>query len=452
MTDNENTELNMTTNCKAKCRFIGYAIPTGPNQEKLILSKYLVGNYLGNQDVDLDLQARISILKNAVDTAKQALPQDEDTQTVNNIFLAPEFFFHGALGPYIYTDTDEDPAQRAFALLEQIFNAQEYPNWTFVFGTMISAKVADIDAVFNAPSVQMRKRLVESLVLNAQAEFGNARSVTEQILSFTLTDLRANPAVEVRDRALIFSNMGLQVPSKSQTYTKMTSEKYFLSPIDFVLFETKNQDVVTEEMVAYPHIDLSGGDEKKSAFDSYAIFQQGHDQTNQPNRLTYGVEICLDHDDARLRKNLGDSGSKELTNDGLVNIQLIPSCGSAIVLQSVVADHNGFVFNCDGWCAFSDATTPQAEEVAGVQSVYTNYLSMQSAPQYFAHTQLARVNSPAQGRDPNFNSADFQVLGTADVLSIAVVEPILPVGVFGDYFAGGCGEVHIYGAKQPYNL
>ncbi len=442
----------MTTNCYAKCRFIGYAIPTGPNQEKMILSKYLVGNYLGNQDVVVDLQARICVLKNAVDTAKQALPQDEDTQTVNNIFLAPEFFFHGALGPYVYSDSDEDPAERALALLAQTFNAQEYPNWTFVFGTMISAKVADIDAVFKTPSVQMRKRLVESLVLNAEAEFGNARSVTEQILSFTLTDLRANPAVEVRDRALIFSNMGLQVPGKSQTYIKMTSEKYFLSPIDFVLFETTNQDVVTEEMVAYPHIDLSGGDEKRSAFDSYAIFQQRYGRDNLPNRLTYGVEICLDHDDARLRKNLGSYDATNKKQDGLVNIQLIPSSGSAIVLQSVVADQNGFVFNCDGWCALSDATTPQAENVAGVQSVYTNYLSSQTEPQYFAHTQLARVNMPAEGRDPNFCSADFQVLSATDVLSIAVTEPTLQTGVFSDYFAGGAGEVHIYGTKQPYNF
>ena len=36
----------------------------------------------------------------------------------------------------------------------------------------------------------------------------------------------------------------------------MTSEKYYLSPIDFVLFGTNNENVVTEEMVAYPHIDL----------------------------------------------------------------------------------------------------------------------------------------------------------------------------------------------------
>ncbi|MBC3872355.1 hypothetical protein [Undibacterium flavidum] len=442
----------MPTNYYAKCRFIGYAIPTGPSQEKLILSKYLVGNYLGNQDLEVDLQARISILKNAVDIAKQALPVDEDVQAVNNIFLAPEFYFHGVLGPYVYSKDEDDPAQRALALLAQTFNAQEYPNWTFVFGTMISAKVADIDAVFKTPSVQMRKRLVESLVLNAEAEFGNARSVTEQILSYTLTDLRANPAVEVRDRALIFSNLGLQVAGKSQTYSTMTSEKYFLSPIDFVLFETTNQDVITEEMVAYPHIDLSGGDVKQSAYDTYAIFQQNYGQDNAPVRLTYGVEICLDHDDARLRKNLDSHTSVDNAETGTVNIQLIPSSGSAIVLQSVVADRNGFVFNCDGWCALSDSTTPQVGNVAGVQSVYTNYLSVQTEPQYFAHTQLARVNVPAKGRDPNFCSADFQFLSAADVLSIAVAEPNLQVGVFSDYFAGGGGEVHIYGAKLPYDL
>jgi hypothetical protein len=440
----------MTTSKYTQCRFIGYAIPTGPSQDKLILSKYLVGNYLGVIDVVQDLSARIAVLKNAVDTAKQALPADEDTQLVNNIFMAPEFYFHGPLGPYVYRHTNEDPAELALKLLAKTFNPQEYPNWTFVFGTMVSAKVANIDAVFQSPAVKMRKRLVESLALNAEAEFGNARSVTEQILNDTITDLRANPAVEVRDRALVLSNLGLQLSGQSQTHQSLTTEKYFLSPIDFVLFETNNQDVITEEMVAYPHIDLSDGDVKKHVHDSYAIFSQNFGQKSVPSSINYGIEICLDHDDARLRKNMNRE-NLTVTNTTL-QIQLIPSSGSVIMQQCVVVGANGFVFNVDGWCALDNSVTPQADNVAGVQSVYTNYTSMQNGAQYSAHTQLAQVKNPAQGCDPNKYPADFQFLSTENVISLNVSEPILEVGSFSDYFAGGYGSIQIYGGNIPYDF
>lgn len=440
----------MTTNHYSRCRFIGYALPTGPSQDKLILSKYLVGNYLGVADVEQDLLARIAILKNAVDTAKQALPVDEDVQSVNNIFMAPEFYFHGPLGPYIYRHAEEDPAELALKMLAQTFHPQDYPNWTFVFGTMISAKVANIDAVFQSPAVKMRKRLVESLALNAEAEFGNARSVTEQILNNTITDLRANPAVEVRDRALVLSNLGLQLPGQQQTHQKLTTEKYFLSPIDFVLFETTNQDVVTEEMVAYPHIDLSDGDVKKHVHDSYAIFSQNYGEDNSPTTLNYGIEICLDHDDARLRKNMNRENLPAA--NPLLQIQLVPSSGSAIMQQCVVVGANGFVFNVDGWCAFDDSTSPQAANVAGVQSVYTNYVALQNGTQYGAHTQLAQVKNPAQGCDPNKYPADFQFLSAENVISLNIPAPVLRHGSFNDYFAGGYGSVQIYGVNSPYNL
>jgi hypothetical protein len=304
--------------------------------------------------------------------------------------------------------------------------------------------------VFQSPSVKMRKRLVENLALNAQAEFGNARSVTEEILNSVISDLRANPAVEVRDRALIFSNLGIQLPGKTQDQQKMTAEKYYLSPIDFVLFETNNQDVITEEMVAYPHIDLSGGDVKKHAYDSYAIFSQYYGHNNEPETLNYGVEICLDHDDARLRKNM-TLENLPVTNSRL-QIQLIPSSGSAIMQQCVVVDANGFVFNVDGWCPFSELTTPMEGNIGGVQSIYTSYTSIQNNVKYAAHTQLAKVKNPAQGNDPNINSADFEMLSADNVISLDVTKPYLIEGVFSDYFAGGCGTIQIYGAVKPYDL
>lgn len=432
----------------SKVRFIGYAIPTGPCQEQVLLSKYLIGNYLGSIDFDQDINARIAILKNAVDIAKAALPSNEDITKVNNIFVAPEFYFHGYLGPYIYDADSADPAKTILNALASIFNVDDYPNWTFVFGTVVSAKVANIAAVFKSHTVRMRKELTKSLAITAQVQFGNARSVTEQILSNTINDLCAYPAVEVRDRALIFSNLSLGMIDQSSVTNQMTTEKYFLSPIDFLLFEKDDNDVVTEEMVAYPYIDLSDGDIKKNAFDEYALFSQDFGGINLPRQVNIGVEICLDHDDARLRKNM----NRNSDDCGGMHIQIIPSSGSMIVHQSVAVNRDGFVFNCDGWCAFDDTCVPQQGVENGIQFVYTNYIFNCGNTGYKAHTQLARVASPAKGDDPNFSAAEFQALTVIDAISISVKAPVLIKGSLEDYFAGGAGAIHIYGLNDPYKL
>ncbi|MEM9927357.1 MAG: hypothetical protein AAF915_27065 [Cyanobacteria bacterium P01_D01_bin.50] len=55
--------------------------------------------------------------------------------------------------------------------------------------------------------------------------------------------------------------------------------------------------------------------------------------------LTFGLEICLDHLVKRLKN------SRELPK---IDIQLIPSCGMSIVKDAIVAQKDGYVFNCDG--------------------------------------------------------------------------------------------------------
>lgn len=59
--------------------------------------------------------------------------------------------------------------------------------------------------------------------------------------------------------------------------------------------------------------------------------------------VTYGVEICVDHLDHRLRKSAVARG------EARVQVQIVPSAGVAgIVPKSVVAIQSGLVFNCDG--------------------------------------------------------------------------------------------------------
>lgn len=442
--------MTLSTNY-SKIRFIGYAISTFPAHLRDGLGG---GTYLGNDDVQIDIAARIAVLKNAVVTAKAQLPANEDTNQVINVFVAPEFFFHGTQGPYLYADENSDPLKQIMEELSCAINAKDFPNWTFVCGTVITAKVANVQRLFESSSVQIRNATVKFLIEQERQATSGMSGIVSNALHNFIAACQADPDVAVRDRALIVSNIPLDVPHLPLNTNNMTTEKYFISGEDFVLYDTSGKkNVVTEQMTAYPHIDLSNGDIKKSAYDPYAIFRQNYGAQNVPSYMDFGVEICLDHDDQRLRINLGDEPFPVVSD--AVHVQLIPSCGMAIQAASVVADKNGFVFNCDGQYPL-DGTSNQvnAGTIGGVQCVYVNYNPSPTDTYNYhsAHTQLARVKTAAIGNDPNKNSASFQTLSVNDIVCVAVAEPTLPVGTIHDYFAGGVGAVHIYGLEHAYEL
>lgn len=432
-------------------RFIGYAISTFPAHLRDGLGG---GTYLGNVSVERDLEMRVAILKNAVDTAKAQLPKDGSDATVNNVFLVPEFYFHGAQGPYLYGDGEEDPMLRLQQILTETFPAEDYANWTFVLGTAITARVSDPKRLFESNSVQVRNETVKFLVSQER----KARSALSEIVTNTLKsfiqDCQGIPDVAVRGRTPVFSHIPFVVlPSGIESHW-MTTEKYFMSGEDFVLYSTSGRkEVITEQMVAYPHIDLSGGDVKLRPDDSRAIFGQKINTENSSDFIRIGVEICLDHEDARLRSNLEIEANPEMGSS--VHIHLVPSCGMAIRPGSVVADNDGFVFNCDGQYPL-DATNASVEcgSIDGVPCVYINHNPSPTDEYNYhcAHTQFARVKVAAKGNNPNLGTPEFQEPDSTDVLCVPVLEPQLQYGALSDYFAGGSGAVHIYGVKQGFSL
>lgn len=427
-----------------KVRFIGYCLFTGPE-----MSGDTPGaeSYLGNDDQHIDISSRILILKNAVDLAKSSLPSDEDTSDVINVFVAPEFYFHGTQGPYVYATDDEDPLPFMLNELSKIFNRVDYPNWIFVFGTAVTAKVANLARIFESESVRSRNSVVRKLVAEKLKAYGASNQLISKTLSSFIVDCQASPNLVVRDRAVILSSIALETMNEAHQSHAMTSEKYYLSPEDFVLCEPTGRDnVITEQMVAYEHIDLSNGDGKRTPFDEYAIFRQSFGSGDKQCFVDYGVEICLDHDDARLRSNLAWLPEKD--PEGSVQIQLIPSYGSAIIPANVVAKTNGFVFNCDGQIRLDASDGVQQFGTDGAQMTYINY----GTECYGAHSQFALVQTPAHGNNPKINTASFQNVDAANVAFFLVSRPVLNEGVFEDYYCGGFGAIHIYGLQQPYAL
>lgn len=445
------------SNNYSKIRFIGYAIPTTPGNLIPIGNPNgpgaVAGTYLGNPDMKTDIDNRILVLKNAVDIAKNALPS-EDPASIINLFVAPEFYFHGVEGPYVYSDTETDPADFVLQKLQETFPASEYPNWTFVFGSAITAQVANLQNVYDSNYAEIRNSVVRNLSENWQKAYGPLQDVVFDMLVNFIKNCHSYPNMEVRNRAMIVSNIALSSSSTNEPFESptMSTEKYFVSNEDFLLYEasTPPKQVVTEQMTAYPMIDLSGGDLKRSERDQFSVFRQNYGSGNFPNYMDFGIEICLDHSDVRLRRNIKNEPWSNPAVDN-IHVQIIPSCGMQIVAESVAADKNGFVFNCDGQYNLDATTTPQANVQSGVNCAYTNYIQNST---YSAHTQLATVLQPATGPNPapdGSNNATFQQMQTTDVVSIPVTAT--PLGNdFGNYFAGGTGQVHIYGAKYGYLL
>ncbi len=426
-------------------RMIGFSIPTTPGGVISIGDPNgpgaVAGYYLGSDDFTTDIGNRVNILKCAVDTAKSKLP-DSDSGTIN-LFVAPEFYFHGTSGPYIHDSDENDPLVAIQELLASTFNQSDYPNWMFVFGSVISTKTRNIEQVFASQSVQSRNNVVATLAKEWQNSFGPLKGVLFDMLINFIKVCHSYPNCEVRNRSIIINNMGINPPQSDDTTTLMTTEKYYVSNEDFLLYDTnKSQRVVTEQMTAYPVIDLSAGDAKQTAFDKYAIFRQGINITNAA-AMDYGVEICLDHSDTRLRRNIDNEPAPIVAP----HVQIIPSCGMQIISSSVAVDVNGFVFNCDGQYALNSEKNGQSV-INGVNSLFANYTS----GDYAAHTQLASVSVEASGGDPNDQASTNAQYKALDVTQIQIFDIDNPPSYISDYFAGGSGELHIYGLEQPFTL
>lgn len=438
----------------SQVRFIGYTIPTTPASMVPIGNPNgpgaVAGTYLAIDDFEQDVAARIAVLKNAVDVAKAALPNDP-AGSVLNLFVAPEFYFHGTQGPYIYADDAADPVALIMQKLLAAFPPADYPDWSFVFGTAISARIAKPGRVWELNSVTTRNAVVEALSKQWLAAFGPLNDVIFDMLVNFIKNCHAYPVVEVRNRALIVSGVPLDVPAKTLNASDMTTEKYYDSNEDFLLYEvTGKKDVVTEQMTAYPQIDLTNGDLKHERYDKFAIFRQSYGTGNTPSYVDFAVEICLDHSDARLRRNIDNEPFPKPT-DGL-HVQIIPSCGMQVMPASVAADRNGFVFNCDGQYGLDTTTGPQAGSVGGVTCVYANYfLDGTTSSAYAGHTQLARVQTPATGGDPNRATSKNATFATLDASSLTILQ-VPSIGPLASCFAGGAGAVHVYGLTTPFKV
>ncbi|GEM_PF-1999084 len=461
------------TSTYSKIRFIGYAIPTNPGNSKPAPPPATAGTYMGDLDNTTDITARVQVMKNAVDTAKASLPPDPPGEVIN-VFVAPEFFFGGRRGAYIWDPifkTEGDPLITLQTQLAAAFPVADYPDWTFVCGTMPSARVVEWEKVADEPLTNVRNNVVRGLTEQWDAAFGPMQQAIQVMLVGFIQNCRANPSLTVHCRSVVHSNIGLGLFDDEQIVQTLNTQKTFASYEDFVLYdpsrtaEFMGPAVITEPMVAYPNIDLSNGDLKRAADDNYAIFRQFISPTGWFNM---GVEVCLDHNNYRLRRNIVNNpfhppknADPTLRLASAIHVHIIPAMGGFIIPPAIAAGADGFVFNCDGQFAIGDpnnagtptvATTDTANVNLNCLFVDYNYVDSQQTT-YQAHTQFARVATPAHTGDPHDGNATTVELTANDAADVSVVPVKPPAAVTLDhYFAGGPGAIHIYGATTPLEI
>jgi hypothetical protein len=129
---------------------------SNPECEKLLSYGHLGGEiqcYVGHHNTKQDVEQRLAIMTAAVKRAYEL--SDKDPKTLK-IFVAPEFFFRGPDGAYVYKldhDYAKDDSCREICQLltglEKLVAHKRFEHWLFVFGTVIAAEILPKEDVWD---------------------------------------------------------------------------------------------------------------------------------------------------------------------------------------------------------------------------------------------------------------------------------------------------------------
>lgn len=281
-------------------QFIGYVLDTAP-QVNPDGSK----TYLGLNNPQQDIEARCDLMLRAMQTAQGALQQlspPSPTCDTLKVFMAPEFFFRGALGAY-----QMDDVQTAIATLQAMAAKGQWEDWVFVFGTILGV---------SSPTLPTPPYDIDPLA-------------TQEVYNFALVQQGG-------------------VAAQGDTGARMVM-KELMSGVDFIATIANPGGLLLGDVAHMPASNTSGmGREQQEVnYDGAGVFELAG--------VTWGLEVCLDHLDSvrRLQK------SPQLPGEKLIQLQVVPSCGMGIQAPSVITQSGGYVFNCDGSGLASHSTLAQ---------------------------------------------------------------------------------------------
>lgn len=340
-------------------------------------------------------------------------------------------------------------------------------------------------------------------------EFDNIAATFKARLERFMKQREYDPLCTVRNRGAYFyfrtcTPPGEKVPKRMMQVYRY--EKQNQSPIDLLMgtqihFDMKRRtctvevgNMVTEWMCNYPAYTLYLGDKhipfKPNDNSAYPPQNDLYDDHQYQARFTpigvenngftsqspslfravdFGVEICMDHSDQRLRRTV--EMTRATTNYPLYK-QIIPSCGAPILSESVAAHSNSVIFHVDGECTFNNEQKSLQDKgiYYGVYTILAQSLWDSHGQKYGSHSQIAFTteNSSIHG----FNNAlgfNNEMAGTyngttenpsnrlTDSYEVQIFHLHSDATPFEDLgevfeksatlFAAGVGELHYYGPK-----
>lgn len=318
-----------------KVQFIAYCINTAP---KKALGKQV---YTGlNSDIT-DIAERIKLVRKAIETARDHANTKKADPTVLKIFMMPEFFFRGKTGGYsldailgqVDPKAPDHPDPKSLVgQLQLLVQHSDWEHWLFIFGSIVGKS-------FQTQEAESGKKLVPGQNLQG-------------------TQIDSSKLIEVYNYVLVQKGGTTAGPQTAHIVLKQ-----FKSPEDFItqeklLYDRLNRiksrpggKVLGDEQVDHlaPSTAPSSASISDPSFSGTSLFKQGSFQ--------FGLEICLDHFNARLVKYL-----PKLRPRPTIDIQLLPSCGMNIQKPAIVVREGGFIFNCDGKEAFSQVMQIKSQD------------------------------------------------------------------------------------------
>jgi hypothetical protein len=319
-----------------KVQFIAYRIYTCPAHNP--------DRYVGLNDEADDVHQRVKLMAEAISNAAESKEVNRSSDVLK-VFIAPEFYFHSMWGAYTELRyfsgglPGRDPDSVVGALAE-VVKDERWKDWLFVFGTTVVAASMFSLQDFKDP---LTGRFSSSLL---DQFFGRTAALN-----------------------IAFVQKGGYDHEDQRVAKAIAIVKEHKSPIDYL----KGQGTVvglTDAMAAhYPavgpgtyalEVNTPGGT-RGGGYNGGSIFML--------DNIVYGLEVCLDHGKARLRRASPQAG------DIFVQLQLIPSGGITIDPSCVATLKGGLVCNVDG---YYDGTTTHP------------------GTQYGFHSQLYQVASVAQ--------------------------------------------------------
>jgi len=344
-------------------QYIGYSINTAPARigERQV--------YMGLPTDQADISARLAWTARVL----EAIESKVDSTSIK-LFMIPEFYFRGAQGAY-----QLDNVTTLVSGLQEMVKDSKWSNWLFVFGSAVGRSSADYDP---APFAGYWDSLLDSDPFEPK----------EEIYNFVLVQ-----------------SGGWEATGQTADEAARVVLKENLSSIDFAQV-TEGLPLSRVEHLPALRGPGVGREAQRLNYDGAGIFnyQFIDPAESDPQTVTFGLELCLDHAAHRLKNSPQPEGA-----DG-IQVQLVPSCGMTLRTDAIVALKGGQAFNVDG---LSNVPPTMLGAHSQLQSVTTEYTILDDA--------TVTADAPFQVDD---------LAGLED-------------GYAADYselFGRGRGEVHLY--------